>query len=176
MKKIDVTDWKKFELASLFDVVLSKGDIQAKLTPEGDIPLISSGKFNNGVCKYISEGDGKAQIFEGNVITTDMFGKSFYQSKNFYAVSHGRVNILLPKFTMSKNTAAFIVGVMDASFSLKYSVSGMCNQKVLQKEHLFLPKNSDGNPDFAYMESYMKGIMEKQRANLDVLQMILIGC
>ena len=83
MKKIDTTGWEKFELSSLFDVVLSKGDIQAQLTPEGDIPLISSGKFNNGVCKHISEGDGKAQIFEGNVITTDMFGKSFYQSEKF---------------------------------------------------------------------------------------------
>ena len=85
-RKIDTIYWKEFGLCTIFDIVLSKGDIQAKRMKEGDIPLVSSGKFNNGICTYIAEGDGKAEIFEGNVITTDMFGKSYYQAKPFYAV------------------------------------------------------------------------------------------
>lgn len=170
MIKIDVTNWKSFPLSEMFVIKLSKGDIQAKKMCEGDIPLVSAGKFNNGICKYIEKGDGRSEIFKGNIITIDMFGKSFYQAQPFYAVSHGRVNILLPKFELNKTIALFIVSVLDSTFLAKYSFSGMCNQTELTKTKIKLPVDSTGSPDYVYMEKYMEHIMEKQRANLLVLQ------
>ena len=157
-RKTDTTYWKEFELSTIFDIVLSKGDIQAKRMKEGDIPLVSSGKFNNGICTYIAEGDGKAEIFEGNVITTDMFGKSYYQAKPFYAVSHGRVNILIPRFKLSQYIALFLIGILDSSFSSRYSFTGMCSQSQLKQEKILLPATPAGEPDWRYMEMYMRGV------------------
>ena len=173
MKKIDITNWKVFALTDLFQVVLSKGDIQAKKMNNGSIPLVSSGKFNNGICKYISEGDGKAEMFCSNVITTDMFGKSYYQAIPFFAVSHGRVNILLPKFDLTADLAMFIVSVLDASFLKKYSFTGMCNQKELIKETIKLPVTFSGSPDWQYMENYMRQIEKRQRTNLQIINNLL---
>lgn len=166
--KIDHSNWKVFELKRLFDVVLSKGDIQAKRMKEGDIPLVSSGKFNNGICKYIAEGDGKAEMFDANVITTDMFGKSYFQDKPFFAVSHGRVNILLPLFKINSYIAKFLVSVLDASFLSRYSFSGMCCQKALLKEKILLPAKGD-EPDWHYMEMYMRGVEAIVKNKLSLL-------
>lgn len=157
-RKIDTTYWKEFALSAIFDIVLSKGDIQAKRMKEGDIPLVSSGKFNNGICAHIAEGDGKAEMFDGNVITTDMFGKSYYQSKPFYAVSHGRVNILIPRFKLSQYIALYLISVLDSSFGSRYSFTGMCSQSQLKQEKILLPATPVGEPDWRYMEMYMRGV------------------
>ena len=170
MNKINIDNWKEFKISKLFDVVLSKGDIQAKKTNDGSIPLVSSGKFSNGICKYIAEGDGKAEIFNGNMITIDMFGKSFYQEKSFYAVSHGRVNILVPKFELNKHIAIYLVSIFDSTFLEKYSFSGMCNQTELNKEVIKLPATQTGEPDFQYMEDYIKNIEELQNRNLQIIK------
>lgn len=169
MSKIDHSNWIEFDLNSLFDIVLSKGDIQAKKMKEGDIPLVSSGKFNNGICKYIADGDGKAEIFSANIITTDMFGKSFYQDKPFYAVSHGRVNMLIPLFKMNSYIAKYIVSILDASFLTRYSFSGMCNQTQLKKEKIKLPATPSGDPDWHYMEMYMRGVEAIVKNKLSLL-------
>jgi len=168
-RKIDTTYWKEFALSAIFDIVLSKGDIQAKKMKEGDIPLVSSGKFNNGICAHIAEGDGKAEIFEGNVITTDMFGKSYYQAKPFYAVSHGRVNILIPRFKLSQYIALFLIGILDSSFSSRYSFTGMCSQSQLTQEKILLPATPAGEPDWRYMEMYMRGVEAISKEKISLL-------
>ena len=47
------------------------------------------------------------QLFSKNTITVDMFCKAYYQPDDYYAVSHGRVNILKPKFKMNKQSICF---------------------------------------------------------------------
>lgn len=154
-KKIDCSKWEEFEVNKLFEIELSKGDNQAKKLIEGDIPLISAGNYNNGVCKYIKIGDEKSNIFQKNTITIDMFGKSFYQDKDYYSVSHGRVNILKPKFKLTKNIGLFLVSVFDSTFFKKYSFSAMCSQSALKKETIKLPSKNN-QPDWEYMEDYIQ--------------------
>lgn len=92
---IDTSTWKEFRVGDLFTVELAKGDIQLAEMDLGNVAFVSSGGTNNGIAGYISSiGDGKSEIFPSNRITVDMFGNAFYQSEQFYAVSHGRVNIV----------------------------------------------------------------------------------
>ena len=154
MKEIDSSKWKEFEVDKLFEIELSKGDNQAKKLMDGDIPLISAGSYNNGVCKYVKIGDGKSNIFQKNTITIDMFGKSFYQDKDYYAVSHGRVNILKSKFILTKNIGLFLVCIFDSTFIKKYSFSAMCSQSSLKKEIIKLPSKNN-QPDWKFMENYI---------------------
>lgn len=113
VSRLNIASWKKFVLGRLFKVELSKGDIKLDEVDKGDIPLVSSGESNNGIVGYIDEkGDGKAEIFKGNKITIDMFGNPFYQEDDFYAVSHGRVNILEPKFELNRPIGLFISSII----------------------------------------------------------------
>ena len=148
--------WKEFPLTSIFELCLSLGDNQAKLLPEGKMPLVSAGTSNNAICKFIKHGDGKSQLFARNVITVDMFGKVFYQPTQFYAVSHGRINILIPKIRFNKFIGIFIVQILENRFRNKFSYSIMCNQNRLLKEKIMLPVNSKGEPDYEFMEEYIK--------------------
>lgn len=152
---IDITNWKLFNIIDLFELHLSKGDNQQNKLLEGTIPLVSAGGTNNGICKYILVGDEESQLFRKNTITVDMFGQAFYQPEDFYAVSHGRVNILVPRFNLNKNIALFLITVMTKKFANKYAFSSMCSQKALKKETILLPCKKNGEPDYDYMQLYI---------------------
>ena len=168
-KRIDTSAWSAFPLSELFEIKLSEGDNKANLLGEGDIPLISSGSFNNGIAKYINEGDGKSKIFNENVLTVDMFGKAFYQDKPFYAVSHGRVNILEPRFTCNKYIGLFIASIIDSSLYPKYDFKTMCNQSQIQKESINLPATPSGEPDWNLMEQYMRQVEQQVKNTIIAL-------
>lgn len=153
---IETSRWKEFPITELFDVVLSSGDNQAKLLEEGDIPLVSSGKnLGNGICKRIKEGDGKSELFDSNMITVDMFGKAYYQDNEFYAVSHGRINMLSPLFKLNRNIGLFICGVLDKRLGDIFAYGEMCNQSQLKKQKIPLPATSNGTPDWQHMDNYI---------------------
>lgn len=156
--------WKKFYLNQLFSCVLSKGDLKEEECLSGEVPLVSSGSTNNGIVKYIdSQGDGKAQIFEGNCLTIDMFCNCFYQEKKFYAVSHGRVNILLPKFSLNKNIGLFLATVINVQ-RYKFSYGRAVYSSVAEKIDIKLPVDSYGNPDWEYMDNFIH-ILENKKGN-----------
>jgi restriction enzyme bgcI subunit beta len=154
--------WKEFKLNTLFEFKLSKGDNQASLLEEGDIPLISSGLNTNGITKFIKNGDGKAEKFGEKTITIDMFGKAFYHDYSYFSVSHGRVNILIPKFTINKYIAVFLITVIDNCFSNIFSYNRMCSQNRLNSTKILLPTTHEGTPNWRFMEEYTKKEMKKQ--------------
>ncbi len=155
MSKIDTTKWKYFDILSLFEIFLADGDLQAKKLDDGEYPLISSGKTNNGICKNISM-QTNSRLFQASTITVDMFGKVFYQPNAFYAVGHGRVNMLVPKITMSEKCGLFFATVLEKQLFTRYQFNDMCSSTSLKKEKIKLPVDSNGNPNFVYMEEYMQ--------------------
>ncbi|EAI7237484.1 hypothetical protein CK720_02645 [Campylobacter upsaliensis] len=155
---LDTNKWGEFSLNSLFEVVLSKGDIKIDEVESGLIPLVSSGETNNGVVGYIdSRGDGKAEIFKGNTITIDMFCNAFYQKDDFYAVSHGRVNILKPKFILNQYIAIFIITLIHQN-KYRYSYGRALYSDEAKKMTIKLPINHKGELDFDFMENYIKSL------------------
>ena len=132
-----MSGWGEFRVGDLFDMSLSKDDIQPKSITEGDIPLISSGKTNNGIVAYIQ--DDKATIQEANTITVDMFGKAFYQANPYYCVSHGRVNILTPKFDMNEYIGMFVASAIEKVSNEKYEFDSMCTGTKLAEDIIWLP-------------------------------------
>lgn len=160
---LNVTLWKEFQIKDLFTCCLSKGDLKADDCLDGDLPLISSGSNNNGIVKYIDKnGDGKAKIFDGNCLTVDMFCKCFYQKNDFYSVSHGRVNILVPKYKFNEYIGLFLVTVIDLQ-KFKYSYGRAVYSDVVKNMVIRLPVNKDNLPDWEYMEEYIKSIEDNEK-------------
>lgn len=155
MSKIVNSSWKEICLQELFTVELSDGDIKIDDCDNGQIPLVSSGATNNGVVGYISEnGDGISKVFSGNKITLDMFCNAFYQPDDFFAVSHGRVNILTPLFEMNKYIGLFIATIINNE-QHKYSYGRAVYSDEASRMVIKLPFIDD-HPDFNYMEDYVK--------------------
>ena len=173
--QLNISSWKEFALKMLFNVELSKGDIKLDDVDRGTIQLVSSGDSNNGIVGNIDEkGDGKAEIFKGNKITIDMFGNPFYQENDFYAVSHGRVNILEPKFELNKPIGLFIASIIKKE-QYKFSYGRAVYSEEASNMIIELPvqHNNDGTPcqdvnrtysddgyipDWVWMENYIKSL------------------
>lgn len=168
-KKVDTREWGEFRVGELFDAALSKDDIQPKVIVEGNTPLVSSGKENNGIIALID--NKNARLWEANTLTVDMFGKVFYQEQPYYAVSHGRVNILIPRMPMTKHCMQFIGCAIERVTTDKYAFSEMCTGTKLLKDVILLPKDKAGQPDWAYMKEYMRNVEERVKATMGEYEM-----
>lgn len=177
--ELNTQEWKEYQIDKLFKVVLSKGDIKEDDMDSGTVRLVSSGETDNGIVAHIdSKGDGKAEIFDGNVITADMFCNAYYQDKPFYAVSHGRVNVLLPKFKLNSFIGLFISTIINNE-KYKYSYGRALYSNVVSSMIIKLPtKFDEANgkfiiddkktyseegyiPDWQFMEDYIKSLHHK---------------
>jgi hypothetical protein len=155
---LNINCWQEFKVGDYFDVYLSSGDLKIDACEPGKIPLVSSGATNNGIVGYIDEkGDGKAQIFKANSITVDMFCNAFYQNNDYYAVSHGRVNILYPKFKCNPLIGCFICSVINNE-RFKYSYGRAVYSDEISRMVIKLPTTSGNVPDFNFMENYIKSL------------------
>ena len=162
---VDTSAWGEFVVGELFDVQLSDGDNKPKKLPKGTIPLVSAGNTNNGI---VGSFESDTIIFPAHSITVDMFGQAFYQPKEFQAVSHGRVNILIPSFENNENIGQFIVTILNAQCQ-KYSFTEMLTSKKIKAESIPLPLKPSADPsnytqadiDWDYMDSFMQAIEEK---------------
>ena len=171
---VDTSRWGEFVVGELFDVQLSDGDNKPKKLPKGDISLVSAGNTNNGI---VGSFESDTVIFPAHSITIDMFGQAFYQPKEFQAVSHGRVNILVPNFKNNENIGQFIITILNAQCH-KYSFTEMLTSKKIKTESIPLPLKPSANPsnytqddiDWDYMENFMKTIEEKAHNRLKTLQ------
>ena len=167
--------WVEFKLNMLFSVQLSKGDIKLDEVEKGNVPLVSSGESNNGIVGFIDEGgDGKAEKFSANHMTVDMFCNAYYQTERFYAVSHGRVNILSPKFHLTKYIGLFLATIINKE-QFKFSYGRAVYSNVVSDMIIKLPirRTADGHPvidstnqystsgyipDWQFMEDYIKSL------------------
>lgn len=155
---LNVQDWGEFKIKDFFNVELAKGDIKLEEVDKGEIPLVSSGESNNGIVGYIDKnGDGKSEMFPANCITIDMFGNAFYQNEPFYAVSHGRVNILTPKFELTKNIGLFISTIIKKE-QYKFSYGRAVYSSEAENMNIVLPVDVNGNPDWQFIENYIKAL------------------
>ncbi len=166
---IDVSEWGKFDITKLFDMSLPKGDLQVKKVEDGDIPLITPSNSNNGMLQRISE-HSPSTLYDKGSLTVDMFGNAYYQEEDFFVTAHGHVNVLLPKMPLNIYTGTFLTSTIRTMFFDKYGFNEMCTQKVLKAESIWLPATSDGQPDWDYMESYMKAVMEESEKSLENLK------
>ncbi len=156
MMKLSDREWKTFPVEDIFKVDLSNGDNKANKLPKGRVPLISSGTKNNGVVKFVLCGDGKSQLFQSGTLTFDMFGKCFYHPYQFYAVSHGRINVLSNKKMISKYVSIFLLAVIEKSSENIFSYNRMASSKRMKKLKLKLPVDYNNHPDYDFMEQYIK--------------------
>jgi hypothetical protein len=174
---MNTRNWKKFKMNDLFIIQQETRDNQAGKLGDGNIPLVSAGKNNNGVVKRINTCVKGSTLFPAYTITLDMFGKAYLQLEDFYAVSHGRVTMLIPKLEVMKNNfiGHFLAAVIGKHFGKFSSYDNMCCKRVIYGEEIMLPVNDNDEPDWDFMRSKMEGYQsiadEKMKSCKNVFSM-----
>ncbi|MDI6737556.1 MAG: N-6 DNA methylase [Nanoarchaeota archaeon] len=153
---LNINDWRDFKIVDLFDI--KKGERLVKEERiEGNIPLITATSENNGVVAYISYDEFKdnKKIFQDK-LTIDMFFNVFYHNYEYF--SDDNVHTLIPKNgSLNKYTCLFLVTILK-KLQYKYDFGRQVRLQRLDLDEIKLPIDKKGNPDWKFMENYVKSL------------------
>ena len=168
MSKLKLTDveWGEFFIGGsngLFDITSTKSGIDKnKLNNEvGFIPYITRTDMQNGINMFITDKqNNRYNIDEGNVITIGLDTQTvFYQPTAFYTGQN--IQVLRNK-NLNKYTAMFIIPSIKIQMQ-KFNWGGNgATLGRLNRTRLILPINSQGQPNWQFMEDYIKQEQKQQ--------------
>lgn len=158
--------WKEFKISSLF--VIKRGNaknITKRKTNKGGIAIVSAIDSNNGVYG-ITDALSNETIYI-NKLTIHNNGNGvglvFFHKYKFIATSD--VSILIPNtdHLMNGYIASYIKRMLEFQRE-KFSYGYKLSNNRLNSQVVVLPVDAQGNPDYAFMEAYMK---QKEQEKLD---------
>ena len=146
--------WNAFKLSSIFEIENCKCSNVSKLR-YGNIPYVGATNRNNGLLKFVEYDENL--ITKGNCIAficdgEGSVGTSIYKKEDFIGSTTVKVG---RNEKLNSHIGFFITTVADKVRS-KYNFGFKRNDKHLKNESLLLPINSKGEPDYAFMENYIK--------------------
>lgn len=166
---LDEKDWKPIFISSMFELVRGRENNMAMLE-DGDTPLISAKANNNGLKGFVHN---PKKIIAGQCITLNNDGDggaglAYYQPANMALDSH--VTALVPLIDMSAFVMLFIakcISGLHGFFGHGLSISNPRAKRL----RIMLPVTDSGEPDYEYMEQYVKNMMlRKYRQYLAFLE------
>lgn len=154
--------WGEFKIESLFSIEKCKCS-NVSLLKNGDTPYIGATNRNNGVVRHVeycnklvTKGNCIAFICDGE----GSIGYSIYKFEDFIGsttVKAGRMERL------NRHIGLFITTIADRVRG-KYNFGFKRTEDHLKKETILLPITSSGDPDYDFMEQYMRNVeIEKVR-------------
>ncbi len=122
---------------------------------EDYVSYVTRTDVNNGVSMYVQALDYQG-IEKANAITIgDTTATIFFQEHNFITGPH---IIVIRADWLNIYTASFIITILNQE-KYRYPVFGRAFTKDLIKQtKLYLPIDDDGNPDYKFMEDYIKSL------------------
>ena len=165
MSKIDTTQWKEYSISDLFvtekvgnKIQVPTGSyIEKKLLKEGETPRITVTGVNNGISGYFEDltSDSNYRVYE-NFISVSFLGTVFYHP--YKASLDMKVHSLkLKSKELNEYIGGYIVSVIKKSIQ-NNDYADQISSTVLPQLKIKLPIDINGNPNFAYMEEYMKNL------------------
>lgn len=158
MKSLKEVKWKAFSFESLFTIKpgirLVKDDMI-----KGNRPFIGATDSNNGITAYC--GNINASI-DSNVLGVNYNGSVV---ENFYhpyeaIFSDDVKRVRLKNHVGSKYIYLFIKNTILKQKE-KYQYGYKFNGERMSQQYIMLPINESGEPDYDFMEEYMKAIEKK---------------
>ena len=164
MSKIDTTGWKEFKVGEVLSCETTFGIPSKNDLVDGDIPYITRSVTENGFSGTCGNMD---KINKGNCITIGAEGfKAFYQKDDFvagnkiYALRHPKMNEIIGEY---------LCAILN-TLSDNYSFSDARILEKIKEEVIFLPAKEEYEPDWQYMEDYMRKILEESEESLENLR------
>lgn len=163
-KKVDTREWGEFRVGELFAQERGKEKAPKQNEP-GDCPLIQETNNNNGFDRMVVP----TKVIKGNSITVSInYAQNvFYQADDFCA----SVNIaVLRNNHLNRYNSQFVCSVLRNAHQ-KFDYTSKISKELLNKEMIMLPVDKTGQPDWAYMEEYMRKMEERVKVMMGKYEM-----
>lgn len=172
-KGINIKGWKSFVVGDLFDIHPTRTYklTNSKLLNGGSNPVVVNSAFSNGVGGYTS----LENLEEGNILTfsdTVDANTIFYQEKPFVGYPH--VQGMYPKGkykdSWNKYSLQFLSTILrKCALTKGFDYGNKFRRDIAAKMRIPLPVDKTGNPDWKYMDFFMKHIQHKAECSQDVI-------
>lgn len=152
-RELDEVEWKEYFLTDIFETIKRGKRLKKSDHISGNIPYISSTKMNNGCDAFLGNQKGVGKFRNClTIANSGSVGSVFYHDYMFIASDHVTA-LVNPKLT--KLQYLFIASRIS-KIGEKYSFNREINDARIQREKIKLPVGINGQPDFDFMEQYMK--------------------
>lgn len=156
MKKIENIKWKEFFFTEVFTICSASSGIDKNklVNKRGRVPYITRSEKNNGIDSFICTQRHKYKVDSSNVITVGLDTQTvFYQPSDFYT---GQNIQLLKNNNLNKYIATFLIPLIKRQME-KFNWGGNgATLTRLRRSKIFLPITEMNDPDYAFMEAYMR--------------------
>lgn len=158
--KLSDREWKPYKLSALGKVESGR-DIYALERIEGNIPYITSGSQNNGIGYFV--GNKNDTLDKGYIAfnRNGAVGLAFYHP--YWSVMGNDCR----KIHLSEADENIYVGLFVATTismqSKSFSYSRKLGTARANKLQIMLPVTDDGEPDYQFMEDYVRELMIAKR-------------
>ena len=151
-------EWGEFAIGKLFKLYPGKSKGLNHLVKSNlGINYLGATNSNNGVLAYVEAEGNEKMTQKGNCIAfirngEGSMGYSVYKSESFIATSDISVGYSV---NLNREIGLFITTIAD-KIRGKYNFGYKRSDTRLKKEKLQLPIDKKGNPDYEYMENFIK--------------------
>lgn len=153
VEQLEQKEWSEFYLKDIFTEIQRGKRLKKDDHNKGEMPYVSSSALNNGIDGFVSNTE-KVRIFKKclSIANSGSVGATFYQPFSFVASDHVTK---LQNDNFNEFIYLFIASVTKR-LSEKYSFNREINDPRIRREKIVLPTNKKGQPDYEYMENYIK--------------------
>ena len=161
-------EFKEFELNKLFckvqtqKIIGKANDFLTAPTKECSIPLLTAGIGNQGLNRYAPK--DKCPTILKNVISISAnganTGATFYQSEEFSVLQDAYTIKLIRQEIPNEKVGLYLASAISKVLLGNFSWTFKAGWERIKNLSISLPITLDGNPDFEYMERYIRA-MEK---------------
>lgn len=163
IEKLENKEWKEVQLNSLFKVYTGTDLIISKIK-EGNIPIVSHSISNNGVSTYSNIIENRKLFNNKTTISLADRGNffAFVQKEHFYIGT--RVKALEAKFEKVNCYILKFICQLINNQAVRFSYGNNATSKT-ESIKIIVPITHKGEPDYDYMEQYIKNIIYKKLNN-----------
>lgn len=153
MISLNDREWDAFHVTRLFDTIQRGKRLKRADQTEGSIPYVSSSALNNGVDGFIRKEDGCRTFADCiSLANSGSVGSAFYEPFEFVASDHVTH---LKRDGLRRECYLFIaacLGMQKSNFNFNREI----NDQRISGMQLMLPVDSHGEPDWQFMEDYIR--------------------
>lgn len=152
--QLKTDSWQWFIYSDLFEILTSKDDNLVDAL-DGETPYISSTQMQNGISQWINS----EPTHDSNTVTVARNGSvaSAFFHPYAYSASPDDVRIFKPKFNMNKYIAMFLITLIEKE-KYRYAYGRKFGTKRMQSSKIKLPVNKAEQPDWDFMEHFIKAL------------------
>lgn len=156
ISKLDTSSWKEFKINSIFNLINCKCSNASELEDGTDLYYVGAKKSDNGVIKKVKYDE--ELVTKGNCIVFICDGQGSIGFNNYMDQDFIGSTTLMAGYNsnLNKYNGLFIVAVLDLERP-KFSF-GRKRKKTLGDTAIKLPVDCNGEPDFIYMENFIRNL------------------